>query len=59
VRIDLISGRFPNAPRAWIDIFGILFFLMPMAVAMIMICPGRYSSTPLRIGEMSNSAGGL
>ena len=32
VRIDLISGRFSRRTQAWIDIFGILFFLLPMAV---------------------------
>jgi TRAP-type mannitol/chloroaromatic compound transport system permease small subunit len=35
VRIDLISGRFSKRARRWIDIFGILFFLMPMAIAIM------------------------
>ena len=58
VRIDLIAGRFSRRVQAWIDIFGILFFLMPMAIAILVL------SWPVFIhafesGEMSNSAGGL
>ena len=58
VRIDLIAGRFSRRVQTWIDIFGILFFLMPMAIAILVL------SWPVFIhafesGEMSNSAGGL
>ncbi len=58
VRIDLIAGRFSRRVQTWIDIFGILFFLMPMAIAILAL------SWPVFIhafesGEMSNSAGGL
>jgi TRAP-type mannitol/chloroaromatic compound transport system permease small subunit len=35
VRIDLISGRLSPRGRAWIDIFGIIFFLLPMASAIM------------------------
>ena len=58
VRIDLISGRFSRRNQAWIDIFGILFFLMPMAV-IIMILSWPVFVNALHSGEMSNSAGGL
>ena len=37
VRIDLISGRFSKRGQTWIDIFGILFFLMPMAIAIMVL----------------------
>ncbi|WP_153111654.1 TRAP transporter small permease subunit [Propionivibrio limicola] len=58
VRIDLIASKFSRRGQAWIDILGIIFFLMPMAVAII------YFSWPVFLhafesGEMSNSAGGL
>jgi len=58
VRIDLISGRFSKRGQAWIDIFGLLFFLMPMAIAILVL------SWPVFIhafqeNEMSNSPGGL
>ncbi len=58
VRIDLISGRFSRRKQAWIDIFGILFFLMPMAIA-IMVLSWPVFLNALESGEMSNSAGGL
>ncbi len=58
VRIDLISGRFSKRKQAWIDIFGILFFLMPMAIA-IMVLSWPVFIHALESSEMSNSAGGL
>ncbi len=58
VRIDLISARFSKRGQTWIDIFGILFFLMPMAVA-IMVLSWPVFIHALQSGEMSNSAGGL
>src|ERR1051325_8405310 len=35
VRIDVISGQLSGRARAWIDIFGTIFFLMPMAIAIM------------------------
>ena len=58
VRIDLISGRFSRRGQAWIDIFGILVFLMPMAIA-IMVLSWPIFIQAWHSGEMSNSAGGL
>ncbi len=58
VRIDLIAGRLSRRGQAWIDIFGIIFFLLPMAVAIM------YMSWPifllaLHSNEQSSNAGGL
>lgn len=58
VRIDIISGRFSKRTQTWIDIFGLVFFLMPMAFLVL------YLSWPVFIysvtsNEMSNSEGGL
>jgi TRAP-type mannitol/chloroaromatic compound transport system permease small subunit len=58
VRIDLVSGRFSRRGQAWIDIFGILFFLMPMAVAILVLSWPVFVHA-LQSNEMSNSAGGL
>ena len=58
VRIDLISDRFSKRTQTWIDIFGILFFLMPMAVA-IMLLSWPVFIHAIESSEMSNSAGGL
>lgn len=58
VRIDLIAGRLSRRGQTWIDIFGLVFFLMPMAVAIM------YMSWPIFVlafetNEQSSNAGGL
>jgi len=58
VRIDLIAGRLSRRAQTWIDIFGILFFLLPMAVTVM------YLSWPIFVlawqnNEQSSNAGGL
>jgi TRAP-type mannitol/chloroaromatic compound transport system permease small subunit len=58
VRIDLIAGKFSKRGQAMIDIFGIIFFLMPMAIAIM------WMSWPIfllayKTNEMSSNAGGL
>ena len=58
VRIDLISGHLSKRGQTWIDIFGIVFFLMPMAVA-IMVLSWPVFMHAIESSEMSNSAGGL
>jgi TRAP-type mannitol/chloroaromatic compound transport system permease small subunit len=58
VRIDLISSKLSKRGQAWIDILGILFFLMPMAIA-IMLLSWPVFVHAIAAGEMSNSPGGL
>ncbi|HSJ95841.1 MAG TPA: TRAP transporter small permease subunit [Myxococcota bacterium] len=58
VRIDVVAGRFSPRVQAWIDVFGTVFFLMPMALAFV------YLSWPVFLrtfeqGEISTNAGGL
>jgi len=58
VRIDVIHQRLSPRTRAWIDLLGGLFFLLPFAGLL------AWLSWPLlveswRIGEMSADAGGL
>jgi TRAP-type mannitol/chloroaromatic compound transport system permease small subunit len=58
VRIDVVTGRFSPRVQAWIDVFGTLFFLLPMAILFI------YLSWPIFVrtytqGEISTNAGGL
>ncbi len=58
VKIDVIIGRFSKATQIKVDIFGILFFLMPFVIMVIdLVWPlvvNAYES-----GEMSENAGGL
>ena len=58
VRIDLLSSRLSRRGQVWIDIFGIVFSLMPMAIA-IMALSWPVFVNAWQSGEMSNSAGGL
>lgn len=58
VRIDVVSSHFSPRVHAWIDIIGTLFFLAPMAIAVL------YLSWPIFINsflnkEYSSNAGGL
>ncbi len=58
VRIDVVTGHLSPRAQNWIDVFGILFFLMPMALIIL------YLSWPVFLmawnsGETSASPGGL
>ena len=58
VRIDFISSKFSARTRNWIDVGGIVIFLMPLCYLMI------YEGWPLFVnawasGEVSGNAGGL
>jgi TRAP-type mannitol/chloroaromatic compound transport system permease small subunit len=58
VRIDVISSRFSARTQAWIDIFGTLFFLLPMAI-LIMGLSWPMFINAFNSGEHSSDAGGL
>lgn len=58
VRVDLIYGSVSDRTRLWIDIFGIIFFLLPFAI----YC--AWLNWPVFVlsfqqGEVSSNAGGL
>ncbi len=58
VRIDFISTKFSARTRNWVDVGGIIIFLMPLCYLMI------YEGWPIFMnawtsGEMSSNAGGL
>ena len=58
VRIDVVTGRFSPRAQAWIDIFGTVFFLMPMAAMFIWLSWPIFVRTYVT-GEISTNAGGL
>ena len=58
VKIDVISGRFSKRTQIWIDIVGLVFFVMPLVYTVIQL------SLPLvirayQMNEYSSNAGGL
>jgi TRAP-type mannitol/chloroaromatic compound transport system permease small subunit len=58
VRIDVIAGRLSPRGQAWIDIFGTVFFLLPMAI-LIMVLSWPVFVQMYVHHEISGSAGGL
>ena len=58
IRIDVFSSKLSKRAQTWIDIFGLLFFLMPMSIG-VMILSWPVFIHAFERGEMSNSAGGL
>jgi TRAP-type mannitol/chloroaromatic compound transport system permease small subunit len=58
VRIDIITGRLSPRAQAWIDVFGTVFFLLPMALMFIWLSWPIFIRTYTH-GEISGSAGGL
>jgi TRAP-type mannitol/chloroaromatic compound transport system permease small subunit len=58
VRIDVVAGRFSAKGQAWIDIFGTVFFLLPMAI-LIGWLSWPYFVRAYVNHEISGSAGGL
>jgi len=58
VRVDVLYGLYNGKVQVWIDILGLVFFLLPVMALMV------YLSLPLflkmyEMNEMSNQAGGL
>lgn len=58
VRIDIITSRLSAKARAWIDIFGTLFFLLPMATLIMWLSWPVFVDAYTR-HEVSTNAGGL
>jgi TRAP-type mannitol/chloroaromatic compound transport system permease small subunit len=58
VRIDVISSHLSKRARAWIEILGTLFFLLPMAIA-IMWMSWPVFVQAYELHEESSNAGGL
>jgi TRAP-type mannitol/chloroaromatic compound transport system permease small subunit len=58
VRIDVIIGRFSPRTRAWVDLLGGLFFLLPMAVVITVLSWPVFVESWTR-NEVSSDAGGL
>jgi len=58
VKIDVVSSRLDKRKQIWIDVFGFVFFLLPVCVVIL------YYGIPFflqgyRSGEVSSNAGGL
>jgi TRAP-type mannitol/chloroaromatic compound transport system permease small subunit len=58
VRVDVIYGRLTGVRRAAIDLFGMIFFLMPAALLMVWMSWPWFMDAYTH-NEMSSNAGGL
>jgi len=58
VRIDIVYNRFGARGQAWIDLFGGLLFLLPMAVLLAWLAWPMFHEA-WRTHELSPDAGGL
>lgn len=58
VRIDVVFGKLSSRTQAWIDIAGTLFFLLPMALLLLVYSWPVFTHSYL-IHEVSSDAGGL
>ena len=58
VRIDALSQYFSQRTRDWIDLFGHVFFLLPLCVLMVWLAIPYFWEALLN-GEVSQNAGGL
>jgi TRAP-type mannitol/chloroaromatic compound transport system permease small subunit len=58
IRIDVIAGRLSERTQNWIDVFGIVVFMMPM-VLLTMYLSWPVFTLAWNSGEMSPNPGGL
>jgi len=58
VRIDIVTGRLSPRAQNWIDVFGIVFFLFPMAIIIGWLSWALFMDSFVR-HEVSTNAGGL
>jgi TRAP-type mannitol/chloroaromatic compound transport system permease small subunit len=58
VRIDILTGALSARTKAWIDILGTLFFLLPMAITIMWLSWPVFVDA-YRSNEVSTNAGGL
>jgi TRAP-type mannitol/chloroaromatic compound transport system permease small subunit len=58
IRIDVIAGRLSARAQNWIDVFGIVAFLLPMVIMTMMLSWPVFLNA-WHTGEMSANPGGL
>ncbi|MBL8437132.1 MAG: TRAP transporter small permease subunit [Zoogloeaceae bacterium] len=58
VRIDVIAGKFSKRTQTWIDVFGTVFFLLPVTI-MVLWLSWPVFVLSFQSQDSSNSAGGL
>jgi TRAP-type mannitol/chloroaromatic compound transport system permease small subunit len=58
IRIDIVNSMLPKRWRDWIDVFGHIFFLLPLTIVMIVTSVPFFINS-FSLNEQSVNAGGL
>jgi len=58
VRVDVLHERFRPTTQAWIDVYGLVLFVLPF-VALMLIYGARFVADSFATAEVSSSPGGL
>lgn len=58
IRIDVLAGRLSRRAQSWIDVFGLVFFLLPMALIIMWLSWPIFLDSYVH-NETSANAGGL
>jgi TRAP-type mannitol/chloroaromatic compound transport system permease small subunit len=58
IRVDVIHERFGPQVQAWIELYGIILFLLPL-IAMILVFSVPFVISSYSLNEVSQSPGGL
>jgi TRAP-type mannitol/chloroaromatic compound transport system permease small subunit len=58
VRVDVVAARFSRRAQAWIEVFGTVFFLLPVA-SLVLVLSWPVFVDSWNSGEVSSNANGL
>lgn len=58
IRVDVLHERMTPRAQAWIELYGILLFLLPF-IALVLIFSPPFVASSFALGEISPSPGGL
>jgi TRAP-type mannitol/chloroaromatic compound transport system permease small subunit len=58
IRVDVLHERLSPRRKAWIELYGILLFLLPF-IALVLIYSVPFVASSFRYGEVSQAPGGL
>jgi TRAP-type mannitol/chloroaromatic compound transport system permease small subunit len=58
IRVDVLHERLSPRRQAWVELYGILLFLLPF-IALVLIYSVPFVASSFRYGEVSQAPGGL
>lgn len=58
IRVDVLHERFKDQTKAWIELYGIVLFVLPF-IALVLIFAVPFVASSYALGEVSPSPGGL